>query len=117
MEAGMARDAYETVATVIGAEMNKAWNGILAKLADVATGRAAPVSVAALGGGTLSVPALQEFFANLGAADLGVGLVSRSVRGEGARYYAVDLDLTPAAGIVTTAAIEGSISVGVSIRF
>jgi hypothetical protein len=113
----MARDAYEVVATVIGAEMNKAWNGILAKLADVATGRATPATVSALGGGALTVPALQEFFANLGAADLGVGLVSRSVRGEGARFYAADLDLAPGPGVVPAVAIDGSISIGVNIRF
>ncbi len=113
----MARDGYEVVATVIGTEMNKAWLEILGKLADVATGRRPATSLSALAGGTMTVPLLQEFFANLGAADLGIGIVSRTVRGEGARYFAADLDLVPAAGVVPAVAIEGSVSIGVNIRF
>jgi hypothetical protein len=96
--------------------MDKAWKEIMRRLAGVATGRAAPATLAGLGPAPLAAGIVQEFFANLGGAGLVVDFISREARGGVARFRAADLDLTPV-GPAPAMAIDGSISIGVNIRF
>lgn len=66
------------------------------------------------GGASISTNELQEFFKNLGGAHLAVNFSSLVPKGEVTRFSAYQLK--PSAPI-TAMGVEGSISIGVNIRF
>ena len=104
----MAQSGYEKVSAVIGEEMDKAWKNILEKLAQG--------NVQALSGGSTSLAQndLQDFFKKLGGAQMGIAFSCVEAKGESTRFYAHSLAPTNA---ITTMGFEGSISIGVNIRF
>lgn len=103
----MAQSGYDKVSAVIGEEMNKAWKNILERLAQA--------SLTVLSGGpVITQTDLSDFFERLGGAHMGITFSCVESKGELSRYYAHELTPTNAIG---TMGIEGSISIGVTIRF
>ena len=70
--------------------------------------------VSADAGASLASDDLKDFFKNLGGAHLAINFSSLTPKGEITRFSGYEL--TPTAGI-TTMGVEGSISIGVNIKF
>jgi hypothetical protein len=102
-------DSYEKVASVVGDEMNKAWESIMSRLA--ASNFA---GIAAFDGGSLQSSDLEAFFEVLGGAQMAITFASRQPKGE--RIRSTALDIEPQTGSPTTL-ISGEISIGGTIRF
>lgn len=99
---------YEKVAGIIGEEMGKAWSNVMERLAadDAASVMSSRVPMAS--------SELQEFFANLGGAQMSLSFSSRVPKGEVCRFRAYELN--PSAEVAPMG-FEGSISIGINIRF
>lgn len=88
--------SYETVAKVIGDEMDKAWDRILQRLAQADQG---------LVPSSLQADVLREFVQNLGTANLKVELLSKIPKVQGyvaiQHTYQTDPELLGITGVVT----------------
>ena len=99
--------SYDIVADVIGQEMDKTWKRILERLANAETN--------ALSNGTnVQVADIQDFFKNLGGAQMAINFSSLTPKGETVRFNAHQLQQTSA---IKTMGVSGTISIGVNISF
>ena len=95
---------FDDVSKVIGDEMGKAFRSIMERLA---TGESAAM--------TVSKQDLGVFFSQLNGCALGVEFACREDKGNGIVQKAFDLPLSDSN--LPGLAVEGSVSIGVSIRF
>jgi hypothetical protein len=104
-------DAYAKVATVIGDEMDKAWERIMGRLAD------ANMSALSTGGASATtVEDLKVFFQQLGGAKMDLQFCSNIPKGEAMVCRAHEI--RPSTGSpIGMLGVEGSISIGVNIKF
>lgn len=113
-------DSFDTVASVVGKHMDLAWKNIMTELSDVATGKKShsEVAVLATGGPALvSQQIISDFFGQLGGASLAIDFSNRNAKGQVVKHSAYALDLTPAGTAAAAMSVEGSITIGGTIRF
>ena len=105
--------AYQKVSLVIGKAMDRAWKDILTELA---SGDVAAVTAAAgMNAGTLSADSIAGFFRQLNGAALAIDFTPR-MPGIAGRWFAAH-DIMPTGPAARPAGIEGSISIGIGIKF
>jgi hypothetical protein len=103
----METTTYEKVANVIGSEMDKAWANIMKRLA---SGDTAGMNLMS----NFETSDIKDFFSNLGGANMEINFSSIRPKGQIACFNAYKLERGEGIPVL---GIEGTVTVGVAIRF
>ena len=99
-------EIHNKVSSIIGEAMNVAFRDIMAKLQAKDT-----QGFSAFGVGALGNDDLKTYFENLGGAQLELNLPCRLIKGTKCKFFG------DSASQIKTMGIEGSISIGIGIKF